>query len=116
VEVGDADLEQILCQEEARVVGPDNVVALGSIALQIAKQPGRRTCTGLTVAVRRHLDGTHTIWRGGQRLGGYDATGKPVDAATTVDVRSSPTPTRRLDRRAQTPAAPQRPPALTATL
>jgi len=65
VAVGDADLEQILCQEEARVVGPDNVVALGAIALQIAKQPGRRTCTGLTVTVRRHLDGTHTIWRGG---------------------------------------------------
>jgi hypothetical protein len=112
VAVGDADLEQILCQEEARVVGPDNVVALGSIALQIAKQPGRRTCAGLTV--RRHLDGTYTIWRGGQRLGRYDATGTPVDAAAPVDGRRRP-PTSRLERRARRPAVPQRPPALTAT-
>ena len=115
VTVGDADLEQILCQEEARVVGPDNVVTLGAIALQIAKQPGRRTCTGLTVTVRRHLDGTHTIWRGGQRLGRYDATGKPVDAAASMDGRRRPS-TSRLERRAHRPAAPQRPPALTATL
>ena len=115
VAVGDADLEQILCHEEARVVGPDNVVALGSIALQIAKQPGRRTCTGLSVTVRRHLDGTHTIWRGGQRLGRYDATGKPVDAAAPMDGRRRPS-TSRLERRAYRPAAPQRPPALTATL
>ena len=114
--VGDADLEQILCQEEARVVGPDNVVALGAIALQIAKQPGRRTCTGLTVTVRRHLDGTHTVWRGGQRLGRYDATGKPVDAAASVDGRRSRPPTSHLDRRARRPAVPQRPPALTAAL
>jgi transposase len=116
VDLGDADLEQILCHEEARVVSPDNVVTLDAVALQIAKQPGRRTCAGLTVTVRRHLDGTHAIWRGPQRLGRYDRAGCPVDAAAPVDARRSRTPTRRLDRRGLRPAAPQRPPALTAAL
>jgi hypothetical protein len=115
VAVGDADLEQILCHEESRVVSPDNVVTLDAVALQIAKQPGRRTCAGLTVTVRRHLDGTHSIWRGPQRMGRYDRAGHPVDAAAPVDARRSRTPTRRLDRRGLRPAAPQRPPALTAT-
>jgi hypothetical protein len=94
VAVNDADLEQILCHEESRVVGPDNVVALGTIALQIAKQPGRRTCAGLTVTVRRYLTGEYAIWRGAQRLGRYDATGRPMDAAALVDVGRSRTPFR----------------------
>ncbi len=53
VAVGDANLEQILCHEEARVVGQDNTVTIDTVALQIAKQPGRRTCAGLAVIVRR---------------------------------------------------------------
>jgi hypothetical protein len=116
VAVSDADLEQILCHEEPRVVGPDNVVALETTALQIAKQPGRRTCAGLTVTVRRYLSGEYAIWRGAQRLGRYDATGRPMDAAAPVDVRRSRTPTRRSDRRPNPAAGPQRPPALTAAL
>ena len=39
------------------------------IPLQIPKQPGRRTCAGLRVTVRRHLDGRHSVWRGTQCLG-----------------------------------------------
>jgi len=111
VAVSDADLEQILCHEEPRVVGPDNVVALGTTALQIAKQPGRRTCAGLTVTIRRYLSGEYAIWRGAQRLGRYDAIGRLMDAAAPVDVRRSRTPTRRLDRPHKTPTGPQRPQA-----
>jgi hypothetical protein len=40
-------LEHILCIEEERVVGRDNVVTTERVALQLAKQPGRRTCAGL---------------------------------------------------------------------
>jgi transposase len=116
VAVGAVDLEQILCHEEGRVVGQDNVVAFDPVALQVAKQPGRRTCAGLTVTVRRHLNGHYAVWRGTQCLGRFDATGQPVDAAASVDGRRSRPPTSRLDRRARRPAVPQRPPALTATL
>ncbi len=75
------DLEQILCHEEERTVGRDNVVVLDGIALQLAKQPGRRTCAGLRVTVRRHLDGSHTVWRGPHCLGRYDAQGRPRSEA-----------------------------------
>jgi hypothetical protein len=76
--LGAVDLDALLCQEEERTVGPDNVVVLDCVALQVAKQPGRRSCAGLRVTVRRHLSGTHTVWRGPQCLGHYDAQGQPL--------------------------------------
>ena len=73
-----AQLEPILCHEEARIVARDNTVTLDRVVLQIAKQPGRRTCAGLPVLVRRHLDGRHTLWWGRRCLGRYDAAGRPL--------------------------------------
>lgn len=78
VPLGAVDLEQILCHEEERTVGRDNTVVLEGIRLQIAKQPGRRTCAGLRVTVRRHLEGQHTVWRGPQCLGRSAALGQPL--------------------------------------
>ena len=111
VPLRDVDLEPILCHEETRVVGPDNIVAMDPVALQVPKQPGRHTCAGLTVTVRRHLNGEYAIWRGPQRLGRFDATGRPMDAGAPVDGRTSRPPTRRLDRRPTTAVGPQRPQA-----
>lgn len=76
--LGDVDLQQILCAEESRVVGPDNIVSFDGVPLQLAKQPGRATCAGLRVVVRRHLDGHYTVWRGPQCLGRYSATAQLV--------------------------------------
>jgi hypothetical protein len=73
------DLDQLLAEDGERLVGRDNVVSFEGVALQLAKQPGRRSCTGLRVLVRRHLTGEHTVWRGPQCLGRFDATGRPVD-------------------------------------
>jgi len=70
------DLEQILCVEDERVVGRDNVVLVDGLALQVAKQPRRRTCAGLRVVVRRHLDGTHSVWSGVRCLGRFDPRGQ----------------------------------------
>jgi transposase len=90
-----ADLETIFCHEEARTVQRDNTVTLEGVRLQIAKQPGRITCAGLSVTVRRHLDATHTIWSGPKLLGRYSAQGRalsresivhPTPAATAVAV------------------------------
>jgi len=81
VALGGVDLEQILCVETERVVARDNVVVLNHLALQLAKQPGRRTCAGLRVLIRRHLNGRHTVWYGGRCLGRYDAHGRPLTAA-----------------------------------
>ncbi len=81
VPVGDVDLEQILCQAEERTVGEDNVVVFDTVALQLAKQPGRRTCAGLRVSVRHHLDGHHSVWHGTRCLGRYDPRGQAVARA-----------------------------------
>lgn len=78
------DLEQILCHEEARTVGPDNTVRLEGVVLQIAKQRGRRTCAGLQVVIRRHLNGTHAVWWGSRCLGRYSPTGQPAAAAAVA--------------------------------
>jgi len=83
VPVDAVDLDHILCHEEDRTVGQDNVVVLDGVALQLAKQPGRRTCAGLRVTVRRHLAGPHTVWRGTQCLGRYDAQGRPLPVAAS---------------------------------
>lgn len=74
------DLDSILCHEEDRTVGQDNVVSLEQVALQLAKQPGRRSCAGLRVTVRRDLHGQHSVWHGTRCLGRYDAQGRPSPA------------------------------------
>lgn len=68
VALGPVDLNQILCHEEARTVARDNTVVLDGTRLQVAKQPGRATCAGLRVVIRRHWDGTHSVWWGTRRL------------------------------------------------
>jgi hypothetical protein len=82
VPLGPVDLTHILCHEEARTVAPDNTVALEGVRLQIDKQPGRRTCAGLRVLVRRHLDGLHCVWFGARCFGHYDAGGRRRAAPT----------------------------------
>ena len=90
VPLGRVDLDQILCHEEERTVGQDNTVVFGKVRLQLDKQTGRRTCAGLRVLVRRHLDGTHSVWRGPRCFGRFTAQGtarklRPVEAAGPVD-------------------------------
>jgi transposase len=91
--VGNEDLDQILCHEEERTVAKDNTVSLEGLRLQIGKQKARRSCAGLRVLVRRHLDGSHSIWLGKRRLSHFDAAGQPVrerlDQATHQDAPGS---------------------------
>lgn len=78
VRLGAVDLEQILCVEHERVVSRDNIVTADQVALQLGKQPGRRTCAGLRVLVRRHLDGHHSVWYGPRCFGRYDRRGQAL--------------------------------------
>jgi transposase len=87
VDLGDVDLDEIFFEEDVRTVGKDNTVALDGVLLQIEKQAGRRTCAGLAVQVRRHLDGGYTVRRGTQLLGAYDAEGHLLPAAATTPTR-----------------------------
>jgi hypothetical protein len=75
VPLGPVDLTQILCQQDDRVVGRDNIVRLNGQLLQIAKQPGRSTCAGLRVQVRQHLTGHYSVWWGPRCSGASMPTG-----------------------------------------
>jgi transposase len=79
VPVAAADLDRCLCHEETRIVARDNTVAINRLHLQLDKQPGRRSCAGLEVTVRQHLDGRHTVSLGRRLLGAYDSGGKPLE-------------------------------------
>lgn len=70
------DLEQYLCVEGRRCVARDNTVVLGRVLLQIPRQPGRASCQGLKVLVRRHLDGGYSVLRGNRLIARYDAQGR----------------------------------------
>ena len=78
------DLDQVLCHEAERVVGQDNVVQFERVKLQLQQQRGRRSCAGMRVVARRHVDGTHTVWRGAELLGRYDARGRPLDSTEQI--------------------------------
>lgn len=86
---GGADLEAIFCHEERRTVQRDNTVTLEGVRLQISRQPGRVTCAGLSVIVRRHLDGTHTAWWGPKLLGRYSAQGRALSREPIVHPTAS---------------------------
>lgn len=84
VALGAANLDAIFCHLECRTVQRDNTVTLDGVRLQIARQPGRRTCAGLVVELRRHLDGTHTIRWGTKLLGRYSAQGRALSIEALV--------------------------------
>jgi transposase len=106
VPLGAIDLDTILCHEVERIVARDNTVVLGGQVLQILPQAGRRSCAGRPVIVRRHLDGTFSVWKGTQCWERFDARGQPVDGRT-----GRRPPTRRRDRRHTAPSAHKRPQA-----
>jgi transposase len=101
VEPGGVDLEQILCHQEDRVVGRDNTVSFEGRVFQVPAQPGRRSCTGLRVVIRRHLSGEYSVWSGSRRLGDFPAVPerprdprtavRPMEAAGAVDAKTAPT-------------------------
>jgi transposase len=81
VELGPTDLENIFYETAERTVGKDNTVSYQGVRLQIAARPGRRTCAGVAVNVRRQLDGRFSVWRGPVPFGFYDAAGRPIAEA-----------------------------------
>jgi transposase len=101
VPLGKVDLELILCRQEERLVARDNTVAFEGRTFQLTRQPGRRSCAGLRVTIRRHLNGEYSIWSAARRLGRYPAVVErprdrrtavpPVEAAGAVDAKNAPT-------------------------
>jgi hypothetical protein len=82
------DLDTILCEQEERTIGNDNVVNFDAVPLQIAKQPGRPTCAGLRVIVHRDVRGMFSVWQGARCFGRYDGRGQPLIAARPQSARA----------------------------
>jgi transposase len=106
VALGSADLDRILCHEDTRIVARDNTISVDRRTLQIGPQAGRRSCAGLEVTVRHHLDGRITISQGARVFATFSAAGEPMDAAAAVDAKNAPpaagkTPTTRFPQRPQ---------------
>ena len=78
VPLAGVDLDPILCYEEERTVSKDNVITLDAVRMQITKQPGRLTCAGLRMTVRRHLNGNHSVTSGTRTLGHFDLQGRAI--------------------------------------
>jgi transposase len=91
VALGPTDLDAILCHEDTRIVARDNTVSVDRRTRQIGPQPGRRSCAGLQVTVRHHLDGRITINQGARVFATFTAAGEPMDAAAAVDAKNAPT-------------------------
>jgi transposase len=71
------DPQQVCCLTERRVVANDDTIQAAGQRLQLLPGRGRRTYVRATVEVRRHLDGTLSVWHGDQALAWQPA---PADA------------------------------------
>ena len=71
----------------------DNTVSLGRRILQIAPQPGRRSCAGLTSPSAGISTAEYTICAGPARRAGdlSSRPAQPVEAAAAVDAKNAPT-------------------------
>lgn len=71
-------LDGVLCESHERTAGNDNCVSFEGVTLQIPAQPHRPNYCRTKVAVKRHIDGTLSVWHGPRRLAKYDRNGTPL--------------------------------------
>ena len=76
------DLDEILCQQEDRIVSHDNTVAFGRLKLQIEPNPSRRHFVKATVEVRRYADATIGVFYGPRCIGRYGPDGNALASHT----------------------------------
>jgi hypothetical protein len=70
------NLDDILCEQEERMVGADNCVSFDGMTLQIPANRYRCHYVRVTVKVHRYLDGSLSILHGPRKLADYDPRGK----------------------------------------
>ncbi len=86
VSSGLVDLDQVFCIEAERTVAKDNTVVMERVVMQLDKLPGRGTCAGMKVTVRRHLNAAYSVWKGQRLLGTYDQHGQPIEKNTEAEL------------------------------
>jgi transposase len=79
VAVDPANLAEILCIEEERIVARDNTVAYEGMRLQLPESRVRAHYVKARVKVREYPDGGLAVFHGPRLLARYDGDGRPVD-------------------------------------
>lgn len=79
VPVDPAQLAEILCIEEERVVGRDNTVVLGRLRLQLPASPWRHHFVRANLKLRQYPDGSLAVFHGPRRIARYNEAGDPID-------------------------------------
>lgn len=79
VAVDPANLAEILCIEEERIVARDNTVAYEGVRLQLPESRVRAHYVKARVKVREYPDGGLAVFHGPRLLARYDGDGRPVD-------------------------------------
>jgi transposase len=79
VAVDPANLAEILCIEEERIVARDNTVAYEGVRLQLPESRVRAHYVKARVKVREYPDGGLAVFHGPRLLARYDGEGRPVD-------------------------------------
>jgi transposase len=70
------NLDDILCEQEERMVSADNCVRFEGMTLQIPPNPYRCHYVRVTIRVHRYPDGSLAIFHGPRKLADYDPRGK----------------------------------------
>lgn len=73
-----SDLDEVLCQEEERIVDRDNTVAFERLKLQIEPSPIRHHFVRATVKVRRYATGEIGLFYGPRCIGRYGPDGRAI--------------------------------------
>lgn len=71
-----AQVQDILCRQEERVVGNDNCVRYRGLSLQLPQSPARPHFVRARVRVHEYPDGGLAVFHGPRRLADYTADGK----------------------------------------
>jgi transposase len=110
-----AQLTEILCVEEQRVVARDNTVGFGGLRLQLPESRLRHHYVKARVKVRQYPDGRLAIFHGPRCIGRYQADGQATAIPTGPSLAPCSTPSRRGLERSVAAAPAARRPALTAS-
>jgi transposase len=82
VAADEAQLREILCLQEERVVARDNTVAYEGRRLQLSQSRARAHYVKARVKVREYPDGTLAVFHGPRLLARYHATGEAIEENT----------------------------------
>jgi Helix-turn-helix domain len=110
-----AQLREMLCVEEERVVARDNTVGFGGLRLQLPESRLRHHYVKASVKVRQYPDGRLAIFHGPRCIGRYDRHGHDIAIPTSASLGRCFAPSQDGPPPAEAVAASARRPTLTAS-